>query len=199
MSGPVAHLQEIRTRGWEIFGELGLESASQAWTRDLVAAVKPFSEVWAGRLETIGLVAGGEDRFARGYLRDRGASAKNLRPTRKMKVTPTADRAIYFHAVRLHRLEKLFDEIGDGTVATPTRAAWKKAFAKKPAAKAARALASSEAIEKWLRGFLVDGKPNVVKTQAAARKHLYPKVVLPAILRPLHKKIKAEQTKIPPQ
>ncbi len=109
MSAPLAHLSELRTRGWEIFGELGLESARRAWARDLVVAAKPFSEVWAGKFKTIGHVTGAEDRFARRYQR---SAADKVANKRRLE-------AIYFHAVQLHRLDKLLDKIESGAVATP--------------------------------------------------------------------------------
>ena len=68
---------------------------------------------------------------------------------------------------------------------------------KKTGAKVPRKAASSKDVEKWLRSIMVEGQPNVVKMQKAAQKHFDPKVVLRDILRPLHKKIKAEQTKTP--
>ena len=196
MTSPLAHLGEIRTRGWKVLSELvrGKDAAQaiaaeKSWARDLVTAVRPFNEVWAIKLGTLGPLGPGEDILRLRYLR---------------KVTDKRHgAAIYRHAVRLRRLDKLLDEIGDGTVAVPTRAAWEKAFAKplaqKPAAEAVRKPASRAAIEKWLRGFLIDGKPNMVMTEAAAQKHFYPKVVLRPTLRPLHRKIKAEQTKTPSQ
>ena len=198
MTSPLAHLGEIRTRGWKILSELARgKDAAQAipveksWARDLVAAVKPFSEWWAIKLGTLSPISGAEDRFALRHMRGVAPEDKHLRAS------------IRSHAVRLLRLNELLDEIKDGTVPTPTRAAWKKAFAKplakKPTAKEVRKPVSSKDLEEWLCGFMVDGKPNVNDTWEAAKKHFDPRVVPRDTLRSLHRTIKAEQTKTPPQ
>ena len=88
-------------------------AATKSWKRDLVAAVRPFSEVWAIKLETLGPIEPAskrrytEDSFARRYV-GRATSKDNRHRS-----------AIYYHAARLHRLDKLLDEIESGTVATP--------------------------------------------------------------------------------
>ena len=109
MTSSLARLTELRTRGWKILTEAELESASPVWTRALVAAAKPFSEVQAGRFETIGAISDGERIFAQKYQR------------KADKVVTNEDRrrAIYFHAVRLHRLDRLLRDIERGTVTTP--------------------------------------------------------------------------------
>ncbi len=193
MTSPLAHLGEIRTRGWKIFDELvNAKDTAQAiaaegdWVPDLVTAVKPFSEWWAIKLGTLSPISGAEDRFALRHMRGVAPEDKHLRAS------------IRSHAVRLLRLNELLDEIKDGTVPTPTRAAWKKAFAKplakKPAAKEVRKPVSAKAIETWLKSNLDKGKPNKNDAWQAARKHFYPKVVDRDIFRSLHEKIKAEQT-----
>ncbi len=108
MTKPLTRLSEIRARGWKIFTEAELESASPVWMRALVATAKPFSEVQAGRFETIGAISDSERFFAQKYLK------------KADKVTDEGRRrAIYQHAVRLHRLDKLLRDIERGTVATP--------------------------------------------------------------------------------
>ena len=74
-----------------------------------------------------------------------------------------------------------------------------KPFAQKPTTKAVRTAASSKDIEKYLRSLVGNEKSNVNKAQKAAQKHFDPKVVDRKILRPLHAKIKAEQTETPSQ
>ena len=109
MISPLAHLTELRTRGWKIFTEAKLESASPVWTCALVAAAKPFSEVQAGRFETIGDISDGERFFAQKYLRKAD----------KVVTDESRRRAIYRHAVKLHRLDKLLRDIESGAVAIP--------------------------------------------------------------------------------
>ncbi len=116
MSTPLAHLGEIRTRGWQILDELMKgKDAAQAiaaegqWVLDLVTAVKPFSEWWAIKLgTTLSPTTDDEDDFAQDHLNK--AAATNKRHCE----------AIRCHAVRLLRLDELFDEIKDGAVAAPS-------------------------------------------------------------------------------
>ena len=108
MTSSLARLTELRTRGWKILTEAELESASPVWTRALVATAKPFSEVQAGRFETIGAISDNEDAFAQRYLKK-----ANKVPDEGRR------RAIYQHAVRLRRLDELLRDIERGTVATP--------------------------------------------------------------------------------
>ncbi len=117
MSAPLAHLGEIRTRGWQILDELvnGKDTAQTIvaegdWWPDLVTAVKPFSEWWAIKLgTTLSPIEEDEDNFAQDHLNKAMATDKRH-----------CD-AIRCHAVRLLRLDKLFDEIKDGTAGTPAR------------------------------------------------------------------------------
>ncbi len=116
MSAPLAHLGEIRTRGWQILDELvnGKDTAQTIvaegdWWPDLVTAVKPFSEWWAIKLgTTLSPTEEDEDIFAQKHLNAAMATEKRH-----------CD-AIRCHAVRLLRLDELFDEIKDGTVAAPS-------------------------------------------------------------------------------
>ena len=121
MTSPLAPLGEVRARGWKILEELvrGKDAAQniaalKLWKRDLVAAVKPISEVRAIKLGTLGPIEPAskksvdtEDSFARRYVGR--ATSKDRRHLG----------SIYYHAVRLHRLDKLLDEIKGMVAAKP--------------------------------------------------------------------------------
>ncbi len=111
MSAKGSSLRQLRKDGWKIHSELlhGKDAAraiaaEKSWRHDLVAAVEPISDVWAGKLETLGHMGRVEHIKFFGIM-DRAVPADKRHRA-----------LIARHTVRLLRLDKFLAETQDGTV-----------------------------------------------------------------------------------
>ena len=108
---PVSKLRRIRARGVKILQELvngpGAIEAERAWVVGLLTAVEPWGEAEQGRYEPLGTITPDEHLFALQHV-----AAANSEDKAHLD-------SLYCHAVRVFRLEELFNRIREAAAAKP--------------------------------------------------------------------------------